>query len=318
MELLLTIYTIPIIKGQEVNKNGQEGPGAAGMTLGARLRELADRRDALLLPGVANALAARVVEQCGFDAVYVSGAGVTNTYLGVPDLAFIGVSELAGHVSAIREATELPIVVDGDTGFGNALNVYQTVRRLERAGANAIQIEDQVMPKRCGHFAGKEVIPAAEMAGKVKAAVDGRRDEDFLVIARTDARAVEGFDGAIERAARYIEAGADITFVEAPESLEEIEKIPALLSVPQIVNMVVGGRTPMVGREELARQGYGLTLYANAALQGAILGMQRALGALRENGAMTEDPELVVTFDERQRLVDKPFFDRLDAKYLGE
>jgi len=285
------------------------------MTLGAKLRELADRRQALLLPGAANALTARVIEKCGFDAVYLSGAGVTNTYLGLPDLAFIGVAELAAHVSAIREVTELPIVVDGDTGFGNALNVYQTVRRLERAGANAIQIEDQVMPKKCGHFAGKEVISAAEMAGKVQAAVDGRRDRDFLVIARTDARAVEGFDGAIERASRYIEAGADLTFVEAPESREEIEKIPALLPVPQIVNMVIGGKTPIVGREDLARMGYGLTLYANAALQGAVLGMRKALDALKLNGVLTEDPELVAPFEERQNLVGKPFYDRLDEKY---
>ncbi len=285
------------------------------MTLGAKLRKLADRRQALLLPGAANALTARVIEKCGFDAVYLSGAGVTNTYLGLPDLAFIGVAELAAHVSAIREVTELPIVVDGDTGFGNALNVYQTVRRLERAGANAIQIEDQVMPKKCGHFAGKEVISAAEMAGKVQAAVDGRRDRDFLVIARTDARAVEGFDGAIERAGRYIEAGADITFVEAPESLEEIERIPTLLPVPQIVNMVIGGKTPIVAQEDLARMGYGLTLYANAALQGAVLGMRKALDALKLNGVLTEDPELVAPFEERQNLVGKPFYDRLDEKY---
>ena len=285
------------------------------MTLGAKLRDMANRRQALLLPGAANALTARVIEQCGFEAVYMSGAGITNTYLGLPDLAFIGVAELAGHVSAVREVTELPILVDGDTGFGNAVNVYQAVRRLEQAGANAIQIEDQVMPKRCGHFAGKEVVSAAEMAGKVRAAVDGRRNRDFLVIARTDARAVEGFDGAMERASRYIEAGADMTFVEAPESREEIEKIPALLSVPQIINLVIGGRTPILGQEELARMGYGLALYANAALQGAVLGMRNALNTLKQTGVLADDPELVLPFGERQNLVGKPFFDRLHDKY---
>ena len=285
------------------------------MSSGAKLREIADCRKAVLLPGVANALAARVVEQYGFDAVYLSGAGLTNSFLGVPDLAFISLPELVEHVGAIRDVTELPIIVDADTGFGNALNVYQTVRRLERAGADALQIEDQAMPKKCGHFAGKEVISAEQMIGKICAAVDARRDEDFLVVARTDARALEGFDSAIERAARYIEAGADLTFVEAPESVDEVRRIPRLLAVPQIVNMVVGGKTPLMAREELAEMGFSLTLYANAALQGAVLGMQRALASLKDQGILREDPELVASFDERQRLVDKPRFDALEERF---
>ena len=293
------------------------GQGAAKLSYGARLRAIVDRRRAVLLPGAANALSARIVEDLGFEAVYVTGAGVTNSFLGVPDLAFIGAAELAEHVGAIRDATDLPIIVDADTGFGNALNVQHTVRRLERAGANAIQIEDQVLPKKCGHFPDKEVIPAAEMAGKVMAAADARREADFLIIARTDARATEGFDSAIERASRYIEAGADITFVEAPESLDEVRRIPELLAVPQLVNMVVGGKTPIIGRDTLAGMGYGLTLYANAALQGAVLGMQKALGALKQAGELHEDPALVAPFDERQRLVDKPRFDALNKRYAG-
>ncbi|MBE9558030.1 MAG: isocitrate lyase/phosphoenolpyruvate mutase family protein, partial [Proteobacteria bacterium] len=220
---------------------------------GARLRAIANRRGATLLPGVANALAARVVEDLGFEALYVTGAGVTNTFLGVPDLGFIGIPELVEHVSAIRDVTELPIIVDADTGFGNALNVRHAVRRLERAGANAIQIEDQVMPKKCGHFTGKEVIPTADMLAKVRAAVDSRQDKDFMIIARTDARAVEGFDAAIDRAGAFIEAGADITFVEAPESLDEVRRIPELLGAPQLVNMVVGGKTPIIDQGELAK-----------------------------------------------------------------
>jgi 2-methylisocitrate lyase-like PEP mutase family enzyme len=197
-----------------------------------RFRERLARRDALLLPGAANALAARVIADLGFEAVYLSGAGLSNTYLGLPDLGFIGLSEVAQHTATIRDATDLPIVVDADTGFGNALNVRHTVRTLERAGASAIQIEDQVSPKRCGHFAGKDVIAAEEMAAKVKAAVDARSDPNLLIVARTDARATLGFDAAIERARMYVEAGADVTFVEAPESLEEIRDIPRRLAEP--------------------------------------------------------------------------------------
>lgn len=290
---------------------GQASPGAV---LRAKLAE----RRALLVPGAANALSARIVADLGFEAVYLSGAGATNMFLGVPDLAFISAPELAEHTSAVRDVVELPIIVDGDTGFGNALNVRQTVRRLERAGANAIQLEDQVLPKRCGHFAGKEVIAAGEMAGKVRAAVDARQSDDFLIIARTDARAVEGFDAAIERAQRYIEAGADVTFVEAPESLDEVRRIPQLLPVPQVINLVVGGRTPIVGREDLAAMGFALVLYANAALQGAILGMQRALGELKERERLDESAEFVASFEERQRLVQKPLFDELSKRYAVE
>ena len=285
---------------------------------GAMLRaKLAERR-ALLVPGAANALSARIVADLGFEAVYLTGAGVTNMFLGVPDLAFISLPELVEHTSAVRDIVELPIIVDGETGFGNALNVRHTVRRLERAGANAIQLEDQVLPKRCGHFAGKEVIPAGEMAAKVRAAVDARQHDDFLIIARTDARAIEGFEAAIERAERYIEAGADVTFVEAPESLDEVRRIPTLLPVPQVINLVVGGRTPIIGRDELASMGFALVLYANAALQGAILGMQRALGELKARGRLDETAEHVAGFEERQRLVQKPLFDELSQRYASD
>jgi 2-methylisocitrate lyase-like PEP mutase family enzyme len=212
----------------------------------------------------------------------------------------------------------LPLIVDADTGFGNALNVGHTVRVLERAGANAIQIEDQTSPKQCGHFENKSVISAEEMAGKVKAAVDARANEDLLIVARTDALAVDGFQAAIERAERYIEAGADVTFVEAPVSIEEIRKIPERLRVPQVVNVVVGGKTPVLAQEEFSRMGYGLVLYANVALQGAIAGMQRALRELKTAGRMDPGNEMVASFAERQRLVKKPLFDELEKKYSEE
>jgi len=275
-------------------------------------------RRGLLVPGAANALAARVIEDLGFEAVYLSGAGLTNSLWGMPDLGFISLPELAQHTVAIREAVNLPIIVDADTGFGNALNVWHCVRVLEQAGADAIQIEDQIMPKKCGHFANKAVIPVDEMVGKIKAAVDGRICENLVIIARTDALSVEGFESAIERAQRYIEAGADVTFVEAPENIDLMRNIPQRLSVPQVVNVVVGGKTPVVAQKDLAAMGFGLVLYANVALQGAIAGMQQALAHLKNNGRIDETNAQVASFTERQRLVKKPLFDELENKYSGK
>ena len=275
-------------------------------------------RRGIIVPGAADALAARVIASLGFEAVYVTGAGVTNALLGLPDLGFISLPELAQQTAAIRDAVDLPIIVDADTGFGNPLNVRHAVRVLERAGANAIQIEDQIFPKRCGHFSGKQVVPIAEMTAKIRAAVDARRDGDFLVIGRTDARATHGFEAAVDRAAKWIEVGADVTFVEAPESIDEVRRIPALLRAPQIINVVPGGKTPVIRAAELASMGYAIVLYANAALQGAIAGMQAALGELKTRGLLDEGSGKIATFSERQKLVQKPLFDQLEKKYSTE
>ena len=273
---------------------------------------------AVLLPGVANALAARVVADLGFPVAYVTGAGIANTFLGVPDIGLVSVTELAEHVAAIRDAFPGPLVVDADTGFGNAMNLVRTVQLLERAGADALQIEDQVFPKRCGHFSGKHVIPTAEMVTKIKAAGDTRRDGDLLIIARTDAIAPEGFEEAIARAAAYREAGADVTFVEAPTSMEQIADIPRLLPWPQLLNIVIGGRTPELPNEKVKELGYAGVIYANVALQAALLGMQAALGELRRNGCMRDATNLVIDFSERQRLVRKDEFDALEREYAEE
>ncbi|MEA2945748.1 MAG: hypothetical protein QOI40_1078 [Alphaproteobacteria bacterium] len=270
---------------------------------------------ALLLPGVSNALTARVVADQGFPVAYVTGAGIANTYLGVPDIGLVSVTELADHVAAIREAFPGPLVVDADTGFGNAINMVRTVRLLERAGADALQIEDQVFPKRCGHFSGKHVIPAAEMVQKVKAAVDSRHDGDLLIIARTDAIAPEGYDAAIDRAQAYREAGADVTFVEAPTTPEHIADIPRRLPWPQLANIVLGGRTPEFPNARLKELGYAGVIYANVALQAAVLGMQAALGELKRKGHIGDASKLVVDFSERQRLVQKDEYDALERKY---
>lgn len=273
---------------------------------------------AVLMPGAANALAARVIDGLGFEVMYISGAGVTNTYYGMPDHGFIALPDLVQHVSAIRNVTDLPLVVDADTGFGNAVNVHHTVRMLETAGASAIQLEDQVNPKKCGHFAGKDVVDLDEARSRIKAAVDARRDENFLIVARTDARATRGFNEAIDRAAAFIEDGADITFVEAPQSVEEMKDIPARLTgAPQLVNLVVGGKTPILDFAELDEAGFGLVLYANVALQGALLGMQNALSQLKDNGRMDLDGPLA-SFELRQSSVNKGHYDALEKLYSSK
>jgi 2-methylisocitrate lyase-like PEP mutase family enzyme len=210
---------------------------------GATLRSILHERRAVLVPGVMNALAARIADDEGFEALYVTGAGLTNAFMGKPDVGLIDLTQIGLNLAMIRDVTELPLIVDADTGFGNAVNVYHTIRALERAGANAVQIEDQSMPKRCGHFDGKSVISADEMGQKVKAAVDARRSQDMLVVARTDAYAAEGLEAAIERALHFIECGADVTFVEAPRSVEDFKVICDRLPVPQIANIVIGGKT---------------------------------------------------------------------------
>ena len=280
-----------------------------------QLRELLRQRKAVLLPGAANALAARVIEDIGFKAIYVTGAGVANTFLGVPDIGLLSVTELASHVSAMREAVALPLIIDADTGFGNAINVSRTIQTLERSGANAIQLEDQEFPKRCGHFFGKSVISPAEMMQKIHAAVDARVDPDLVIVARTDAIAVNGFDDAMERAAAYIEAGADMIFVEAPRSREQIAEIPKRLGVPQFINIVAGGLTPMIGLGELEKMGYSMVLYANTALQASIAGMQKVLGHLKAHGSLDGVSNQLASFEERQRIVSKPHFDDLEKKY---
>ncbi|MFC0406995.1 isocitrate lyase/PEP mutase family protein [Roseomonas elaeocarpi] len=280
----------------------------------SRLTELLAERRAILTPGVANALTARVVDTLGFEAAYLTGAGLTNTFLGMPDLGFMDLTQLSQHMLAIREATDLPVVVDADTGFGNALNVGHAVRALERVGASAIQLEDQLSPKRCGHFTGKALVPAQEMVGKIRAAVDARQG-GVLIVARTDAIAVEGFQAAIGRAEQYAAAGADILFVEAPTSSDELRRIPKLLSKPQMLNLVVGGVTPMVGQAEAGAMGFGLLLYANVALQGAIRGMREALAALQRDGLLEEASGLTASFAERQALVRKPWFDEQERRY---
>jgi 2-methylisocitrate lyase-like PEP mutase family enzyme len=282
-----------------------------------RLKSLLARKESVVLPGAPNALFARVIEDIGFEAVYITGAGIANMSLGVPDIGLVTLSELADHVAAISDAVAVPVLADADTGFGNPVNMVRTVRVLERAGAAGIQIEDQVFPKRCGHFKGKDVVPLKEMVQKVKAAVDSRRDGDFQILARTDARAVLGFEAALERAHALIEAGADATFVEAPVSVEELATIARTLPVPQVANMVFGGMTPPVPQRELAAMGFGAVLYANAALQAALKSVREVLSSLKSLGSLEEVQERLASFEERQRAVAKGHYDNLEALYTS-
>ena len=285
------------------------------MSTRKQLKQLVEARKGVIVPGAFNALSAKVIEDLGFEAIYVTGAGVTNMWFGMPDQGFMGLSDIADHTARIRDAVEVPLLVDADTGFGNAVNTYHAVRTLERAGADCIQLEDQVSPKRCGHFNGKAVIETHEMLGKIKAAVDARRDSGTLIMARTDAAAVHGFEAAIERAQQFQEAGADILFVEAVTQAEEVRALPQRLQAPQLMNMVIGGKTPIFNADELGALGFGFVLYANAALQGAVAGMQKCLTLLRDEHKIDEDPAIVAPFLERQRLVNKDFWDGLEQKY---
>jgi 2-methylisocitrate lyase-like PEP mutase family enzyme len=278
------------------------------------LKEIVARRAAVQVPGAANALFARVVEELGFEAVYVTGAGIANMHLGAPDIGLTTLTEVGDTVRAIADAVTLPLIVDADTGFGNAVNLVRTIRVLERSGAAGIQIEDQVFPKKCGHFAGKNVVAMDEMVQKVKAAADARRDPDLQIIARTDARAVEGLDRAIERAHAYTEAGADMAFVEAPLDLAELGRIAREIEAPQVVNIVFGGKTPDPGQPELARMGFAMVLYANAVLQAAVKGAINVLDALKRDGTLNGVQSQLVSFEERQRIVQKPLWDALEIR----
>ncbi len=283
-------------------------------TLTGKLKKTLTPGAGLVIPGAANALAARIIEAAGFDAVYLTGAGLANTYLGVPDIGLTTATEVAEHIAAIRDAVSIPIIADGDTGFGNALNVRRTVRLFERAGANAIQLEDQVFPKRCGHFEGKQVIPAREMVQKIKAALEARQ-HGMLIIARTDARAVEGFSSALERIQAYREAGADILFFEAPTSDQELGAVPKQAPGVHICNMVFGGKTPLHTRQELAEMGYAAICYANAAMQASMLAMQQVMGHLKKHGGLHGAESAVISFGDRQKMVDFPRYIDLEKRY---
>ena len=269
------------------------------MTHHPTLRQQLQANDIAVVPGIFDAFGAVLVEQAGFHSTYLSGASIAYTRFGRPDIGLVSMSEVADTLSVIAERTDLRIVVDADTGFGNALNVMRTVRVFEQAGAAGIQLEDQTLPKRCGHLSGKTLVSTGEMVGKIKAALDARRTEDTVIIARTDGIAVEGFEAALDRAERYVEAGADMLFVEAPQSQEQMQTVVQRFGerVPLMANMVEGGRTPQKSADELSELGYSLVIFPGGMVRAIATTMQAYLGSLKTHGTNVPFQDKMLDFD---------------------
>jgi 2-methylisocitrate lyase-like PEP mutase family enzyme len=273
---------------------------------------------AVLAPGAYDALSALLMAQAGFAAIYVSGASIAYTQLGRPDIGLVSVTQVADVVARMRDRIAIPLIVDADTGFGNALNVQHTVRLFERAGANALQLEDQTSPKRCGHLSGKDLIGTSEMVGKIRAAVDARASAETLIIARTDAIAVEGFERALERANLYREAGADVLFIEAPQTAEQLEQIGrGIGGAPMLANMVEGGRTPLRSLAELEAMGFRLVITPGALVRAVAHMAQSFLGTLREDGSTARFRERMLDFQEINGLLGLPDLMAEGERYDG-
>lgn len=281
-----------------------------------RLRQLISANRCVIAPGVADALAARLVALEGFEAVYMTGFGTSLTRLGMPDVGLLTATEMADNAGRIAEASGLPVVADADTGYGNPINTRRTIRDYEKAGVAGVHIEDQVWPKRCGHLAGKRVIPAAEMVAKIQAACDARHDADFLIIARTDAIAVEGIEAALERASRYREAGADMLFIEAPVGREQVERVAShFKGVPLLYNMAASGKTPDLAADELGALGFRLAIYPNWVILAAIPAMQRLLRELKRTGTIAHLRSEVATFQQFTDIAGLPEIQELERRY---
>lgn len=283
---------------------------SAAQQLRARLAE----PGIVVAPGVYDGLSARIAALAGFEAVYVSGGAVARSS-GVPDLGLLTMTEVLGRIREVVDAVDVPVIADADTGYGNALNVRRTVREFGRLGVAALHLEDQVTPKRCGHYEDKQLISVGEMAGKVRAAVEARGDSDLLLIVRTDAIAAEGFDAAIARGRAYVKAGAEVLFIEAPTSVAEIERVANELGVPLLINMFAGGKTPLMNAADLERLGFKIMIVPSDLQRAAIRAMQETAEELRKFGSTDQMADRMATFAERDEIVGLPTYRELESRY---
>jgi 2,3-dimethylmalate lyase len=283
-----------------------------------QLRELLGKPGIIAAPGAHNAFAAKIIEQAGgFQAVYMTGSGATMSLIGEPDIGLLTMTEMVTQARNIANAVHLPVIADADTGYGNALNVVRTVREFEQSGVAAIHLEDQITPKKCGHFEGKQVVSQDEMIGKIKAAVDTREDPDFVIIARTDARAVLGFDEAVKRANAYVDAGADAIFFEAPQSMEELKTIVRAVRGPLMVNMDEGTKTPLLTVKELEEMGMRIVIFPRSIPCAAAKAIKELVLHLKETGSTKGFLDRIVTFEERNLITGLAKYKEMEKKYLS-
>jgi len=281
-----------------------------------RLRALVNGKHYVIVPGAYDPLTARLVQLAGFDAVYLTGGGYSRAN-GLPDLGLFTMSENIEFISRAVDAVEIPVIADMDTGYGNALNVIRAMREFEKTGVAAFHLEDQISPKKCGHYEGKQLVSKAEMVGKIRAAVDTRRDADMVIIARTDSRAVEGLEAALDRMNAYLEAGADVGFVEAPQTVEEMERIPRSLAKPALVNIFEGGKTPPLPAKQLEAMGYRLGIYPSQTHRAAIYAAQEVLSVLKRDGDTAAIEHRMASFSDREKAVDTARWRELERKYMS-
>ena len=288
------------------------------MSYAKKLREILDRENTVLVPGAYDAFSAKILKQAGFEIIYMTGSGVTASVIGMPDVGLLTMSEMVNQARNIVNATDLPVLCDADTGYGNALNVIRTVREYERAGVAGIHMEDQVAPKKCGHFEGKQVIAAEEMVKKIEAALYARDDDNFLLIARTDARSIMGLDEALRRARLYAEAGADMIFLESPQTVEELEVIAKELhEVPLLVNMVEGGKTPVLPFEELAKMGFKIVLYPTSGIRVVAKTLQDLAAHLMAHKNTRDFEHRLVSFEGRNQLTRLADIKELEERFVN-
>jgi len=269
----------------------------------------------LVIPGVYDALGAKIAQKVGFDAMFQTGYGTSATLFGMPDFGFVGATETVDNARRICRAVSVPVIVDADTGYGNALSVWKLVKELESAGAAGIFLEDQKWPKRCGHMQGKEIVPQEEYTEKLSAAIDARKNKDFIIVARTDARATEGLDEAIERGKQNKKTGADAIFVEAPRSLDEMKRIGKEINAPLVANMIEGGATPLSSAETLNKMGFKIILYPLSVLYANTFATMNILKELKKSGETTKYKQKVVNFDQFNDLVELEKFRKMEKKY---